>query len=421
MPTSTRRRNLKPGPSVRWEPGRFEEESAGGKITKLGPSGGLVPFKRQVTVSEGHKKIAGKYRSGGPFYTTRWGRRYSPAPLAHGQVKLSTGSSIRWFGPCLFPQAIRTAFQAEEIPEVNQDLSRLGAEAISLCSPANPASEVGTGASELYREGIPALPGIPTWKERTALLRGAGSEYLNKVFGWDPLITEVEDLVSTVRKKRDILNQYSRNAGSNVMREFKYPLKKTESESTVSTSLKAVVGDVGSEYYDANEFGAFPNPSTRPGRVIRTSGTRTRTWFKGCFTYAVPSQSDSWKRLLGYGSKADILYGASLNPELLWNLTPWSWAVDWFSDAGDVINNISNYVRAGQIMRYGFVMQETESYIRYSADSSGYRRLPSPAVMEVFRISKVRQQANPYGFGIGWADLSTTQLAIAAALGITLA
>jgi hypothetical protein len=34
-------------------------------------------------------------------------------------------------------------------------------------------------------------------------------------------------------------------------------------------------------------------------------------------------------------------------------------------------------------------------------------------------VEKSRSPANPFGFGIGWEDLSPTQLAITAAIGIT--
>jgi hypothetical protein len=43
---------------------------------------------------------------------------------------------------------------------------------------------------------------------------------------------------------------------------------------------------------------------------------------------------------------------------------------------------------------------------------------PPPNLENRFSVKR-RREANPFGFGIGWEDLSPTQLAITAALGIT--
>jgi len=359
------------------------------------------------------------FTSGGPFYSARSGVRYNIATSRGDFTRLSAKgvptNHYTWNGPILFPPAIVALFNKESVPKLAigefSDLNRYGAEAISSCSPANPASEVGTGVSEIYTDGLPSLPGIPTWRDRTNLAKAAGSEFLNKEFGWEPLISEVKSFASVVQRHRDILNQYSRNAGTNVRRQFHFPLEKTFSD-TSSTMASINVGGAQS----GTAFGE----QEQPGEYSITRGEEVKRWFSGSFTYMVPSQTDSWQRALGYGSEADILFGASLNPTLLWNLTPWSWAVDWFSDTGDIINNISNVVRAGQVMRYGYIMEERKTFIRYTVLNSGFQRIEPGSSMEKFQTLKRRAQANPYGFGIDLSELSPTRLAIIAALGITL-
>jgi len=372
----------------------------------------------QLTESEGHPRNPKTgIREGGPFFTEKFEDDISAGHFSCNITrKNSKGVVVEGIkassAPILFPKTAMEAFSAVSIPKRPKDTSDLdpvGATAISRCSPVNPASEVGTGVSELYREGLPALPGIQTWQKRTALAKAAGSEYLNKVFGWDPLVGEVKGFSSTVRKQRDVMNQYHRDAGRNVRRSFRYPIEKTESTIQEFTGINTVCG------VSATLFGERP-----PGKITITSGSTVRKWFEGAFTYDVPSQSDSWRRALGYGSQADVVYGASLNPSLLWNLTPWSWAVDWFSNTGDVINNISNYVRAGQVLRYGFVMEEKTSYVEMSMASSAWSKVPAPKSIRKYRTTKVRRAANPFGFGVSFSDMSTEQVLIAAALGITL-
>jgi len=380
-------------------------------------------FSTQFTESMSHERGRdGKYHSGGPFYTKISGRRHRIVTCGDTIEFTKTATGLPFCRnhqggvPITMPSSIIKLFEEHNsIPDRSQDLSDLdafGAEAISRCSPANPASEVGTGVSELYREGLPSLAGIPTWRHRTDVARGAGHEYLNYQFGWVPLASEVKNFASVVRRHRDILNQYHRDAGRTVRRRFDFPIDNSETVEVIGHGRPT-----GPLWTD----GALtPKQSSEPPEITVTRGSSIKRWFSGSFTYDVPSQSDSWQRALGYGSDADILFGASLNPELLWNLTPWSWAVDWFSNTGDIINNISNYVRAGQVMRYGYVMEERTSFIRLSMSESGYPGIPAPAPIEYFCTTKVRQPANPYGFGLTEGDLSPTQLAIIAALGITL-
>ena len=168
--------------------------------------------------------------------------------------------------------------------------------------------------------------------------------------------------------------------------------------------------------------------STAEPRRIVCKNERKR-WFEGCFTYGGPSGTDSFRRHLGFGREADAVFGLSLTPDVLWELTPWSWAVDWFSNAGDVINNVTNFGAAGLVMRYGFMMTEViEEYrveltgcrLRAKTKPNTYISVPiGPSAFGNRLISRSRSSANPFGFGVGWEGLSPTQLAITAALGIT--
>lgn len=125
--------------------------------------------------------------------------------------------------------------------------------------------------------------------------------------------------------------------------------------------------------------------------------------------------------MLGYGSEADKLFGITLTPDVLWELAPWSWAIDWFSNAGDVIHNATSFGLAGLVMRYGYMMQETSYTITNSLDhmnliGSETRGMP-PSTFDT--TVKSRRPANPFGFGFTGADLSPTQIAITVALGLT--
>jgi hypothetical protein len=142
-------------------------------------------------------------------------------------------------------------------------------------------------------------------------------------------------------------------------------------------------------------------------------------WFEGLFTSFYPLGFDP----SNYFEKLNILVNTKVTPEVLWNLTPWTWLVDWTLRVGDSIR--ANQLRANDllIMHYGYAM-ETSIYTTESSFSnptnSGITNFPSQMGMRVTTTRKRRIRANPYGFGIGGAGaLSAPQLAILGALGLT--
>ena len=367
----------------------------------------------------------GAYESGGSFFTTRTGYFVEPA---RADNICDESKSQLYSGPVFGAYVVRSPgvqdhHEAKAKSFDESSLDAAGATAVSQCAPVNPTAKLGTTLAESVREGIPSLPGIQSWKRRTEAAKAAGSEYLNYIFGWAPLADEVHNVVNTARNHRDILQNYRHNEGSNVHRRFDFDSEHTSWEEELSPSSPNEGKPNGNIWQ--------PIPSeAHPGaqRVNRVDYTRKR-WFVGCFTYGGPSRTDSFGRAIGFGSNADALYGLALSPDILWELTPWSWAVDWFTNAGDVINNVTNFALAGLVMRYGYMMEETISrsytyygpHWRYCLDSKGalaYKKV-GPCTTGIETVRKCRAPANPFGFGVGWEGLSPTQLAITAAIGIT--
>ena len=381
---------------------------------------------RQITESISNRRDpkTGNYYSGGSFYTSRFTPYINPGYVSNALL-LSGANEFHYSGPvvCAFPTSSEMSSVGFANPEFKlgskdkKPIESLGATAISLCGPTNPASDLGTSLAEGVREGIPSLPGIQSWKRRTEGLKALGSEYLNYQFGWAPLAKEVNDVVDATRNHANIMKQYQRGEGRNTHREFSFPLSK---------SVKTFNG--GGEW--PLSTGLSPdmvNGKLTPQRVI-SRVSEVRTWFVGCFTYGLPSSADSWRKHLGFGSQAEQLYGLALTPDVLWELTPWSWAVDWFTNAGDVINNVTQFGLAGQVMRYGYMMRESrekvdvslgpcEFYSGTKQNVSSTRSSTTSCGYEV--VTKLRAPASPFGFSVGWEGLSPTQLAITAALGIT--
>jgi hypothetical protein len=376
----------------------------------------------QTTGSEGHSRTRdGHYSGGGPFYTSRLQRDF---PMIDVVRKSGSGNVFQ------FKASLGTPMPASSLPAGmnytpkgfrstdTSGLDPLGATAISLTAPTNPNSELGTALAELHREGLPSLPGVHTWKRRTEIARAAGSEFLNTEFGWLPLVNDVLSVGNTVRNSRDILKQYRRDSGRNVRRSFEFPIEESTQTRDIANEFPAT------HYLGGNNWGSLPGAQgwIAPLDMTQSIKVTTSKWFKGAFTYCVPDRSDSWSNVDRIGSEADQLFGISLTPDVLWELTPWSWAVDWFSNTGHVINNVTNFANQGLVMRYGYMMEEHSMNITNSGSPVAGSPVTacSPPPSHYNLVSKVRRGANPFGFGISVGGLSATQIAIAAALGISL-
>jgi hypothetical protein len=372
------------------------------------PAGQAMWEGRQITVSEGHRRTNGKYLEGGPFYSVRIKPNIvtRPANLSYDQ-----SAKVNWTynGPISVP-LVPAALGGFSIPKEDMSyLDQYGATAIKLVDPTNPNANLGIAVSEAIREGV-SLPGVQGWKRRANVAKAAGSEYLSAVFGWLPLVSDIKDTGESIKSANHILKGYRDNAGTNVHREFAFDDEISSEETVLTTNGSAVVA--------GGSVGVF---GLGGARVTRRRTKTVSRWFSGSFTYASPDgSSNRIGQALGVDSEIDKLFGLSLTPDILWELTPWSWAIDWFSNTGDVIHNATSFGIGGLVMRYGYIMEETSIVDTYSMDQAGLRGDSGPVPnSSVSYTLKGRREANPFGFGLSWDGLSPSQMLITAALGIT--
>jgi hypothetical protein len=318
-------------------------------------------------------------------------------------------------------------------------LNALGTSYIRRYRPGNPVANLGQWYGELHD-----LPRLPIFlKERTKHFRDLGSEYLNIEFGWKPFVKDLIQVYRTQQTIKDRLEKLIRDNGLKVKRRSK---RDTDSVSSVLgegnltqpfgrlddfsigglpyTELEGlkVQGPYGTGYPDEAVSGSCPF------RV--ETGTDTVTWFVGTFRYYVPDiGSDRWTEK----AKAN-LFGLTPTPSVLYELYPWSWLVDWFSNVGDIVSNLSANPVDNEFLTDAYVMQTIVERLRVTADpswdaSSFYApnygaNLSISAGSDhldysLLKVNKLRRQASPFGFGLKSLDFSLRQLAILAALGIS--
>lgn len=382
----------------------------------------IVVQESQVTDSENHPAWRRPRRRrylgdlGGEFYSTRDWVRASGYLSGESLTNQSTTCRRRYqFSGCAYAESPKGG--AGSFPtrtsSTSADLDKVGATAVSRVSPTNSIADLSVMIGELLHGGI-SRSEVAAWESRVDSARSAGKDYLALEFGWKPFVSDLYKFADGVSRLNQIMDQYVRDAGKVVRRRYEFPLETTTSlPSIVSTSTQPYIG--GAFNFATEQIESLPG--TRVAVVAR----QQRRWFSGAFTYHLPPIASGGKRGLGwYATTAQKVFGLELTPETVWNLAPWSWAVDWFSNAGDVLSNVSDWATDGLVMRYGYVMEHTID--TRTVSRTGFRlKNQQGSVSDVIyvRETKIRRKANPFGFGLTWEGLTPRQMAIAAALGIS--
>jgi hypothetical protein len=372
----------------------------------------------QVTADENHSAEAinlenGRGDVGGDFTSTRRWCQVDDGQRHHFDAQgMDPGGTWRhqiYDGPVLSITPHNNLFTENSLG----NLTTLGATAISRCKPTNNISNLSTDFVELYQGGLPSFWGSHLWKDRTNIARGAGNEYLNQEFGWLPLVSDIRNASYALANADRLMNDYESRSGHEVRRRYEFPLVDTRTTEVQSAAADPIV-------FGFNPQQLLIDSSKSRYPIYKTTRSYRRTWFSGAFTYHLPTDYFSRTWLGEKAREASYLFGIELTPEVVWNATPWTWAIDWFSNAGDVVSNLSDWATDGLVMRYGYIMEHSFTSVTYFSTASRFKPLGQvrPTSVTACVESKRRMKASPFGFGVSWNSFSPRQLAIAAALGI---
>ncbi len=355
-----------------------------GTRTYSGNSGSMDSFSHDLS-------RLGKGDCGGPFNLLKTERTYR---VGKDTLRPGDGSTItRELFPSM-PLVVDMNFDSS--PVSDSELNALGSTLLSQQDPTEPVFSAATALGELRADGIPDLPGIGTWRDRTLSAKHAGNEYLNVEFGWKPLISDLRKFAFAVDNADKIIGDYRNRA--NVKHHFLGGQKIEE-----ITGTKVHVGPV-SHWTGQGLISYSSTPATAYSR------TSKRQWVEGVYRYYLPMGDDVISKMRRYGSYARKLYGIELTPEVLWNLAPWSWAADWFGNVGNVMHNVSAFGRDSFALQYCYVMSSKTCESEVTSKFGNYREVIS---------RKQRLPASPYGFGFALESLTKRQSAILVALGLS--
>lgn len=357
-----------------------------------------------------------KHDTGHVFWTTReW------LHLTHPGVVLRSLDGLRTYNGPIWPVAggYAPGIVADFVPlSLPADLDWYGTKAISQTAPTNPHSQLTQSLIELKREGLPKLLGAQAARKSELLTKKVGGEHLNWQFGVKPLARDIADIALVISQRDRLVRQYLRDAGNTVRRTMSFPEEHAE-----TSVIRSPYGQMGWRAAGTSLVGMGLPTSSSYGSLVQTTTASRRIWFSGAFTYQVdPSivtkidsdKSQSFRQL-------QRALGSDLSPDVIWNLTPWSWLVDWFGNFGDVISAVSRLSEDGLVLRYGYIMCHQKVVRTHTV--TGLPR-PGGGVWPPFSASYVserkdRVRATPYGFGLNPGSFTNRQWAILGSLGMT--
>jgi len=314
---------------------------------------------------------------------------------------------------------------SEELQDDNAILFALGGSAIQRVRPGKPQADLAVMLGELKKDGIPSIVGslFARSKNIREVFRNSGSEYLNAQFGWLPLIRDVQDLCLVVTDTRRVLEAHEKQLNKLLKRTYRFDTYRetTEGLSASLSSYEMHPTQLGS-VFSYCRFGTLDGSQVPSD--IRTKVTNSH--FSGGFRFYYPEIAPALEKLKEFEANANTLLGTRLDPEVLWNLAPWSWLVDWFLNFGDVLGNISAIMADGLVIQYAYIMQETTITQEITLPrglktrhNAGFKWDNKPYVFKRDYTRKRRAKASPFGFGLTPEAFTPHQWAILAALGIS--
>lgn len=389
-----------------------------------------------LLVSEPHYKLPnGAWSGGGPFYTRRRTVRHtSKGPLVATRfdvTEVSSPAGCSAGGVPIKPQFSLTKVSGHPTYSSQKaDLVPHQATGYARTRPGNPVAGLGQFLVEL--RDLPRVPFRGIWSipfrdipkvlySKLLTFKNLGDEYLNVVFGWMPFVKDLRDMYNLWKTLDKQMAKLVRENGKAIRRRTTLL-----DDNSVTQSVEEF------SFPFAYVWGAPSNWGSGHSRVTVTSRKTKKVWYVARYKYYIPDTSSSM-----WNARARLaLFGALPTPELLWNVMPWSWLIDWFGNMGDVISNASFNAVDNLVSLGAYTMcHTTEEICACTEVSRPGEHIESPTPPYIvkkwdsvdfsyqsiqYTESKVRiGGTNPFGLDAKLSGLSPYQLSILAALGLS--
>lgn len=315
-------------------------------------------------------------------------------------------------------------------------------------------SEIRTQGGTMLRNSRPTMPhaSLGQWlgelRDFKSLFRSAnlrtpkgqgkavGGGYLSWQFGWAPFLGDLQKSAEAILDSSSIINKFLEES-----------LKIQHRTREVSIRYEAYdvtnMSNIGNNA-DYGQYIETTNHGTPFGTVnlgfrksigydqIRSNSActvvvneRLKTFAK--FEYFAYDPDGFLGRLASYEQKARHLLGLNLDPALAWELTPWSWMIDWWLDIGGFLSyQVSVEEDSLACRQSGVVYNRSYDIILRPNVYSSVPGLqiskidPEQAWNPVWQTSYQRRlPGSPYDMGIDWSGFSAKRWFILGSLGLT--
>lgn len=334
--------------------------------------------------------------SGGPLSITSLHQSFSDSDVKTGSTGVPYPSGGFYTGTVYdYTRRVLPSSRQAYPVDASSECQALGPDAWDRFRPK--LTQVGLGQFVAEIRDVPAL-----FKFRLKQFKDLGSDYLNVQFGWKPFISDLRNWIQSLLRLDKQLAQMQSNNGKWLKRGG------------------ILFTDEG--YFEDNAYYVTPTNGLTVLFGKRMVQSTEKAWFVGSFRYYIPGLSDgSWGKL----RMARKLWGLELTPALVYELIPFSWLLDWFSNVGSVISNMNAITDENLVAKYAYVMHHRivsiECVARVKGTYSEWRKTPTYSYANLGSNctveTKCRAAASPFGFNFGLADFSNYQLSILAALG----
>jgi hypothetical protein len=310
-------------------------------------------------------------------------------------------------------------------------------------------------ASAMQRDSVPTAPAVNLTRffgEQRDLprmgkisnyfpgsLKDSAGGYLNAVFGVRPTQKDLEKVAQVVIDSHPVISEFLAHERRKVRRSRTRQLGLWNDETTFSFT-----GDQARQSFTwrrgANqdvlasvEARCFPYAEgyvgtsqvwTPPYALNVRSIVRSEVRSFATYEYFIPRPVDFPSRVENYSAQAAAVLGGGLNAPTAWELTPWSWLVDWFIDIGGLLR-YQEQVATNSVVatRSGFVHEATQDvYTSFvpalGTASSLFEYFGLPTGASASGKYQKRGSGGPYDILKGW-ELSGSQSAIVTALAVS--
>ena len=274
--------------------------------------------------------------------------------------------------------------------------------------PAGARPEATRRVTHAFEAGVKMLP------------KEAADHFLNHNFGWVPFINDLTKFFDTYQRTNEYVEQLTKSNGN-------WQGRRAAIDHVIT------VGKIGNRVYSQRvqpsgfRLDSVLKPVTVDGISCTGFCDITQTfeldvWAKGSFKVYIPEFDDN---LLTFGSQVTSIgrllriYGAHINPSLIWRITPWTWLVDWFVSIGRNIDIINDQFFDKIPCRYLYLMGKSSRRIVSNHMFSTWQGWHS---LNWERSLSTKQRIladSPFGFDLRWDQLTPKQWAILGAIGIT--